>query len=123
MQLSSRRQASQAKQDLGSVSTLLGPEEDNGLAALERAAAQREQHGLLVPYAVALRAETTCSGLLACLLLARAVKGGKGVEGVGGVRKVKEGQEEQASRRQKAGGERESGIGRGWGKGHVRRER
>lgn len=54
MQLSSRRQASQAKQNLGSMGALLGPEEDNGLAALERAAAQREQHGLLVPYAAAL---------------------------------------------------------------------
>lgn len=58
MQLGGRRQTSQAKQDLGSVGALLGPEEDNGLAALEGAAAQREQHSLLVPYAAALQAET-----------------------------------------------------------------
>ena len=55
MQLSSRRQTSQAKQDLGPVSALLGPEEDDGLAASEGAAAQRDQHCLLVTDAVALQ--------------------------------------------------------------------
>ena len=54
MQLGGRRQTSQAKEDLGSVGALLGSEEDNGLAALERAGAQRDQHSLLIPYAAAL---------------------------------------------------------------------
>lgn len=54
MQLSCSRQASQAKEDLGSVGTLLSAEEDDGLATLEGAAGQGEQYCFLIPYAVAL---------------------------------------------------------------------
>ncbi len=59
MQLSCWWQASQAKQDLSSVSVLFGSEEDNGLAASEVAAAKGHQDGLLVPNAVALQQPTS----------------------------------------------------------------
>ena len=83
MKLGSRRQTSQAKQDLGSVGALLGPEEDNGFAALEGAAAQREQHSLFVPYAAALQAEAMHSELRTCCLTeSQRAEGGEGVEGL-----------------------------------------
>ena len=60
MQLSSRRQASQTKQDLGSVRSLLGPEEDYGFASSERAAAKGDQHRLLIPNAGTLQPYPWC---------------------------------------------------------------
>ena len=57
MQLSSSRQPRQAKQDLGPVSPLLCPEEDNGLAGFEAAAAQAHQHGFFVTNPSALYAQ------------------------------------------------------------------
>ena len=48
MQLSRSWEARQAKENLGSVSPLLCPEEDNGLASLEAAATQAQQHGFPV---------------------------------------------------------------------------
>ncbi len=55
MQLGSRRQSGQTEQDLGPVSSLLRPEEDNGLAASEGPAAQGDQDCLLVTNSVALQ--------------------------------------------------------------------
>ena len=60
MQLRSSRKPRQAKQNLGPVRPLLCPEEGNGLAGFEAAAAQAHQHGFLVTNSASLYAQQCC---------------------------------------------------------------